>query len=380
MMFKIKSGDFSKKLGMVQGIAEKRTTMPILSHVLLRAAGKSLQLVATDLENTLSVSCEATVEEELELAVPAKLLFDVVREFGEEEEISVEGAKNNWISIVTSSGKFDITGLPAGDFPMIPEFSVDEVFPVSAEVLETMISRTIFSVSQDEMRKNICGILLEKKGKESMRMVATDGHRLSFAGQKVEKVNLPGKTLIPLKAITELRKLLRFAEKDDVRIGCSGNFFVFAADGEDIVLLSRTVEAEFPDYMQVVPSSTENRIKLDARLLQGIVRRVSIFSADSMKGGGRFVNLRFGDGSLVLKSMSSEIGGGQEEMPIDYSGEEMDIGFNFTFLQDVLDALGETHVYLGFSGPRSPVLVVPASGEDCVNVIMPLERPSGFKP
>lgn len=405
MMFKINSGDFSKKLEMIQGIAEKRTTMPILSHVLLKSAGKTLQLIATDLENTLSVSCDATIEEELELAVPAKLLFDVVRAL-DEEEISVSGTKNNRITINTGSGKFEIAGLPAGDFPRVPEFSMDEVFPVSPEDLETMISKTIFSASKDEMRKNICGVLLEKRGKENVRMVATDGHRLSFFGQKMKKVNLPGNVLIPLKVITELRKLLHFlnAKKDDaekgkksakknyVEIGCSGNFFVFSATGENIVLLSRTVEAEFPDYMQVVPSSTKNRIKLDAILLRDIIRRVSIFSTDSMKGGGKFVNLRIGNEDLVLKSMSSDVGDGQEKMPIEeYSENEpseddresqlpMDIGFNFTYLQDVLEALDGAHVYLGFSGPRSPVLLVPDSDEDCVNVIMPLERPSGFKP
>ena len=371
MTFKVKGGDFSRKLGMIQGIAEKRTTMPILSHVLIRATEKGLLLVATDLENTISVLCDATVEGKMELAVPARLLFDLVKEFGEDEEISVEEVENNWIEVTVGAGTYKIAGLPAQDFPKVPEVSSDETFSVPSEKLGEMISRTIFSVSRDEMRRSLSGIYFEKRGDEGLRLVATDGHRLSFADHKMEGVALSENVLVPQKAVAEIRKLLGMSE--EVSVGCSENFFVFAVDGENLVLLSRTVEADFPDYMQVVPASTKNEVKLDARKLLLTLRAVSIFSADNVKGGGKFIKMELGEGSLIVESSSPSLGGGQDSIPIGYSGEKVELGFNFEYFQDFLEAVGEPEISLGFSGPKNPVLLVPASGDDYVNVIMPME-------
>ena len=371
MTFKVKGGDFSRKLGMIQGIAEKRTTMPILSHVLIRATEKGLLLVATDLENTVSVLCDATVEGEMELAVPARLLFDLVKEFKEDEEISVEGVENNWIELTVGSGTYRIAGLPAQDFPKVPEVSSDETFSVPSEKLGKMISRTIFSVSRDEMRRSLSGIFFEKRGDDGLRLVATDGHRLSFADHKMEGVALSENVLVPQKAVAEIRKLLGMSE--EVSVGCSENFFVFSVDSENLVLLSRTVEADFPDYMQVVPASTKNEVKLDAGRLLMRLRTVSIFSSDNVKGGGKFIKMKLGEGSLVVESSSPSLGGGQDSIPIDYQGETVELGFNFEYFQDFLEAVGEPEISLGFSGPKNPVLLVPASGDDYVNVIMPME-------
>lgn len=371
MMFKVKGGDFSRKLGMIQGIAEKRTTMPILSHVLIRASEKGLLMVATDLENTISVLCEASVEGELELAVPARLLFDLVREFGDDDELSVKAVENNWIEVTVGSGTYKMAGLPAEDFPKVPEVSSDDVFSMPSEKLGEMISRTIFSVSGDEMRRSLSGIFFEKRGEEGLRLVATDGHRLSFVDHKMEGVVLSENVLVPQKAVAEIRKLLGMS--GDVGIGCSENFFVFSVESENLVLLSRTVDADFPDYMQVVPASTKNEVKVDAKKLLHLLRTVSIFSADNVKGGGKFIKMKLGDGSLAVESSSPSLGGGQDSIPIDYSGENVELGFNYTYFQDFLDVLGEAEISFGFSGHKNPVLLVPASGDGYVNVIMPME-------
>lgn len=374
MMFKIKGGDFSKKLGMIQGVVEKRTTMPILSHVLMSSTDKGVVLEATDLENTATVFCDAQTEGEFKMAVPAGILSDLVREIREEEEISVTVTENNWIEVVTSSGSFKIAGLSADDFPRIPEISSENLFQVSSERLEEMISKTVFSVSDDEMRRSLSGVFFEKRGEQTLRLVATDGHRLSFVDEKIEGLNLPKDVLVPKKAVMEIRRLLRLSK--EVRIGSSGNFFVFESSDENLVFISRVIDAEFPDYMQVVPVSTKNTVTVDASKLLVALRRVSLFSADNVRGGGRFVEMAFGEGNLLLGAYLNT-GEGKESMPVEYSGEEVRLGFNFTYFQDVLDAVGSPEVIIGFSGHKNPVYVVPCEeGEKqdgYVNVIMPME-------
>ena len=374
MMFKIKGGDFSRKLGMIQGVVEKRTTMPILSHVLISSTDKGLFLEATDLENTATVFCDAQTEGEFKMAVPAGILSDLVREIREEEEISVTATENNWIEVVTSSGSFKIAGLAADDFPRIPEISSENLFQISSERLEEMISKTVFSVSDDEMRRSLSGVFFEKRGEQTLRLVATDGHRLSYVDEKVEGLNLPKDILVPKKAVMEIKRLLRLSK--EVRIGNSGNFFVFELNDENLVFISRVIDAEFPDYMQVVPVSTKNTVTVDASKLLVALRRVSLFSADNVRGGGRFVEMAFGEGTLLLGAYLNT-GEGKENMPVEYSGDEVKLGFNFTYFQDVLDAVGSPEVIIGFSGHKNPVYVVPCDeGEKqdgYVNVIMPME-------
>lgn len=374
MMFKIKGGDFSRKLGMIQGVVEKRTTMPILSHVLMSSDEKGLLLEATDLENTVTVFCDAQMEGEFKMAVPAGILSDLAREIREEEEISVTVTENNWIEVVTSSGSFKIAGLAADDFPRIPEISSEDLFQVSSEKLEEMISKTVFSVSEDEMRRSLSGLFFEKRGEQTLRLVATDGHRLSFIDQKIEGLNLLKDILVPKKAVMEMKRLLRLSK--EVRIGSSGNFFVFELKDQNLVFISRVIDAEFPDYMQVVPVSTKNTVRVDSARLLLALRRVSLFSADNVRGGGRFMEMVFGDGRLLLGAYLST-GEGKESIPIEYSGDEVRLGFNFTYFQDVLDAVGSPEVIIGFSGHKNPVYMVPCEeGEKqdgYMSVIMPME-------
>ena len=374
MKFKIKGGDFSRKLGMIQGVVEKRTTMPILSHILMRSTDKGLLLEATDLENTATVFCDVQTEGEFKVAVPAGILSDLVREIREEEEVSVTATKNNWIEVVTSSGSFKIAGLAADDFPRIPEVSSGDLFQVSSERLEEMISRTVFSVSEDEMRRSLSGVFFEKRGEQTLRLIATDGHRLSFVDQKIEGLNMLKDILVPKKAVMEIKRLLRLSK--EVRIGSSGNFFVFELKDENFVFISRVIDAEFPDYMQVVPASTKNTVRVNTASLLLALRRVSLFSADNVRGGGRFVEMAFTEGRLLLGAYLNT-GEGKESIPIEYSGEEVRLGFNFTYFQDVLDAVGSPEVIVGFSGHKNPVYVVPCKeGEKqdgYVNVIMPME-------
>lgn len=364
MKFKVDSNTFSDKLGLVQGIAEKRATMPILSHVLLNVESGKIRISATDLETTMSLWCEASVEKESSLAVPSRKLFEIVKELPG-VEVEFESIENNWLEIKTKNAKFKIAGLSSDDFPTIPEVATNSLFSIDSSKLEDMISKTIFSVSPDDLRRNLSGIYFEKNGDNALRLVATDGHRLSYIDYESENsLGLAKNVLVPKKAVSELRKILRFS--DEILVGSESNFFVSKL--EDIVLYSRLIDADFPDYRQVTPDSSKSTFKVNTAHLLSALKRVSIFSSEKT----RSVKISLKENELELSSVSPEVGEGNHSIPIEYSGEPFEIGFNSRYIMDVLEAVGENVVIFGVSDELSPAVIMPESGAHYINVIMPM--------
>ncbi len=372
MSFVIKSEEFSKKLGMILGIVERRTTMPILSHVLLSSSNGKLTLQGTDLANTVTVSCDVQTGEDIHVAVPADTLSELIKEFNDQEDISVKATEKSWIEVSGGAGEFKMAGLPGEDFPEGPEIELDNMFAISSKKLEKLISRTVFCISDDDMRKNLFGLFFEKRGDQKLRLVATDGHRLSFAEEKVEGLVLQDNVLVSKKAVVEIMKLLRFSE--EVRIGVSGKHFVFECPSENLRLVSRLRDEPFPDYMQVVPASTKNTATLNSLRLLSALRRVSIFSPEAESG--KFVEMRFSEGELHLDA-HLQTGDGEETIPVDYSEEEVRLGFNGGYFQDVLEVIGSPEVQICFSGNKNPVCVLALDKgekrEGYMNVIMPMD-------
>lgn len=364
MKFKINSNAFADKLNLVQGIAEKRATMPILSHVLLNVEKGKIRISATDLETTMSLWCDADVEKESSLAIPSRKLFEIVKELPD-VEMELEEIGNNWVEIKTSTASFKIAGLSAEDFPTIPEVPTSNLFSINSNTLENMISRTIFSVSPDELRRNLSGIFFEKTGEKNLRLIATDGHRLSYIDYESEdNLGFSKNVLVPKKAVSELRKLLRFSE--NILIGAESNFFISKVD--DIVLYSRLIDADFPDYRQVTPDSTKHKFKVSTSHLLSALKRVSIFSSEKTKS----VKVKLDSNELILISVSPEVGEAKESIMIEYSGDPFEIGFNSRYVMDVLEAIGESVAIFGVSDELSPAMIRPESGDHYVNVIMPM--------
>ncbi|MGH7886008.1 MAG: DNA polymerase III subunit beta [Thermodesulfobacteriota bacterium] len=364
MKFKINSNTFADKLNLVQGIAEKRATMPILSHLLLNVEKGKIKITSTDLETTMCLWCEASVEKESSLAIPSRKLFEIVKEL-QNVEMEFEEIGNNWLQIKTASASFKIAGLSPEDFPSIPEVSTANLFSINSAKLEDMISKTIFSVSPDELRRNLSGIFFEKTGDKGLRLIATDGHRLSYIDYESENdLGLAKNVLVPKKAVSELRKILRFS--DEILIGAENNFFVSKVD--DTVLYSRLIDADFPDYRQVTPDTTKNRFKVNTTHLLSALKRVSIFSSEKT----RSVKVSLNKNELLLISVAPEVGEAKESILIEYSGEPMEIGFNSRYIMDVLEAIGETVVIFGISDELSPTVIRPESGDHYVNVVMPM--------
>lgn len=364
MKISIDKDSLSEKLSLVQGIAEKRATMPILSHVLINPVQNGIQITATDLETTLSVYCDASVENGKNIALPARKLFDIIRELPQ-GEVKVEEIKNNWVEITTSSASFKLAGLPGEDFPVVPEVSTDNLFDIDSDVLENMISKTIYCVSGDELRRNLSGIYFEKRNENILRLVATDGHRLSYVEQDLgNAVSLKDNVLVPRKAVSELRKLLKFGDK--IKIGCEKNFFVTMTDG--IVMFSRLIDADFPDYHQVVPKSTKSKLTLNRDQLLSALKRVSILSSEKTKS----IKLKLSENSMLLSSVSPDVGEARETLPVKYSGEDVEIGFNARYLLDILETIEEDDVNMEITDELSPTVLTPLDRSDYMCVVMPM--------
>lgn len=364
MKFKTRAEDFSLKLGLVQGISERRATMPVLSHVLLNVNKSRIGISATDLETTMCTWSSAEVSKAGSIAVPARKLYEIVKEL-ETGEIEVEEIGNHWVEIRASSAEFKIAGLPSEDFPIIPELHSENLFSVESALLDEMISKTIFAVSPDELRRNLAGIFFEEAGGKSLRLVATDGHRLSLVEKNIDsRVKFRKGFVVPKKGVAELRKVLKLSDK--VRIGAGDNFFM--AEGEDIILIARLIDADFPDYRQVTPEVTKATLTLDRSEFLKALKRVSILSSEKTRSVKFIINK---DG-MTLISVSPEVGEAKETVPLDYSGEPIELGFNARYLMDVLEVITGERVQIGLIDELSPAVLRPEGDEIYLSVIMPM--------
>jgi len=364
MKFNVDVSKFSEKLGLIHGIAERRATMPVLSHVLLRANNNLLELSVTDLETTMSAQVDADISKEGSLSLPAKKLNEIVNELPQ-GSIEFEEIGNHWVEIRTSSANFKIAGLPYEDFPAIPEVSSEELFSIQSAKIDEMISKTIFAVSPDDLRRNLAGIYFEKNGKTNLKLAATDGHRLSIVESKLNtEIKLDRSVVVPKRGVAELRKILKFGE--EIKIGCGKSFFM--AEGEGIRLIVRLIDAEFPDYNQVIPKSTKNTFQIVREEFLSALKRVSILSSEKTKS----VKISISGEGMTLLSVSPEIGEAKELLPLEYSGAEIELGFNARYLMDVLEVLTERNVELGLTDELSPAVIKPVGEEEFISVIMPM--------
>lgn len=378
MKFSVEKQLFLEKLSLVHGIAERRTTMPILSTMLITSSKNKVKVTATDLETTISTWMEADVEEESSIAIPAHSLFDIVRELPDGTFV-VEEIGNSWVHLTTASGgSYKIAGLPASDYPDIPEVSNKGLFDIDPYLLDDMISKTIYCVSSDDMRRNLSGICFEKSGQNDLRLVATDGHRLSRVEKSLSSnINL-STVLVPRKGLSELRKVLKGASSknkenkdvstqgDSVQIGCEKKMFVVV--GKDVLLFSRLIDAEFPDYKQVIPDKTDFEVEVDRISLLNSLRRVGLFSSERTKN----VKFIFDNKVLTITSSSHEVGEAEESIQVDYTGSKKEIGFSGSYLIDSLSAIDQTEVIIKFTDELSPVLLKPKNKDDYLCIVMPM--------
>jgi DNA polymerase-3 subunit beta len=370
MKLNIPKGELQRGLSRIQSIVEKRSSMPILAHVLLEATKKpgQLSLAATDLEVGIRSVQDADVATAGSLTVSAKKLYEIVRELPE-EPITLVAAENSFLTLQCARAQFTLAGTTAEEYPSLPDFEPGKLIRMQAAVLSTMIERTMYAASLDETRYNLNGVFLEvepEKGK--LRMIATDGHRLGC----VERVlgadvqNLAGGIIVPRKGLAELKRLVDEDDADEVELGFEGNSGL--ARKGNVTLVMRLIEGEFPNYRQVLPKETTRRFVVAAEEFVRSLRRVALLSAER----SRSVRLELGKNTLVLSSKNPDLGEAREELDVDYAGEPVAIAFNAGYLLDALAAMHSKEVEIGLQDELSPARLQPTDDADAFAVVMPM--------
>jgi DNA polymerase III subunit beta len=358
-----------------QGVADKKSTMPVLANVLLSAEDGKLRVAATDLYQAVSGSLDADVSRSGSIAVPARDVYDRVKYMPEGPvKIAVGSSSATTIQSVGTKRRYTLHGLPGSDFPALPQLEEGAPrFELPVATLAMLFARTHFSISSDETRPYLNSAMFECTG-GLVRMVTTDGHRLSKMEVTVEGLDAETTMLIPHKAVQELRKLLdEVQEKRDesmVKIAQTGPNAFFEINSVQFSV--KLIDAQFPPYDAVIPAASNRAVRTPRRQLSDALRAVSL--AASNRTGG--VKLAVSENALRITSESPESGNGFDEVSVEYDGPEMSVGFNARYLLDVLSAMdSEDEVTLGISGELDPAVLRPAPSEgtdDYIAVVMPM--------
>ena len=367
MKFIIGKADFLKTLQRVQGIVEKRNTMPILSNVLIEAGDGRINVLATDLEVFIKDSSPADVKENGTVTVNARKLFEIVKELPD-ETVDLSANRDCKVTVKGGKARFNIMGLSSKDFPVFPSIDETRLTKIESDRLKDMVDKTAFAVSLDETRYNINGFFLEKED-TSNKMVATDGHRLALIEKKDGIWKDAGEkksVLLPRKGMMEIRRLLDEDSSSGFMLGITEKNA--AMKKEDTLINIRLLEGEFPDYRKVIPAENDKVAVLDRAALLSSLKRVSILSTDKIKG----VKFNLSNGRLVLTSSSPDIGDATEEIDAEYTGPELDIAFNARYMIDMLEAVDDEKVSLRLKDQLSPGIIRSSEAGDYTYIIMPM--------
>ena len=334
----------------VQNVVGARTTLPILSNVLLRADKDRVEFTATDLDVSVVCAVEAKVKKPGGTTVPVKKLFGIVRELNG-SEIDLETDEKNVTVIRSGPSYYKIHGLSADEFPPLPKFKDDKKVALQQDTIKAMLRKTAFAVSTDESRYVLNGIFFSLKDNK-MTMVATDGRRLALADEEADiSEKSSGEFIVPAKAVTELNRLLQ--EKGEAEIKFGENQASFALKDEkgfSVFLITKLIEGNYPNYKQVIPPETKERIPLVREEFLQALRRAEIMTSEKANS----VKLTFGKNSLAITANTPEVGEARESLAVNYKGKEMAIAFNPRYLIDALGALSEDEVFFELIDELSP--------------------------
>jgi DNA polymerase-3 subunit beta len=372
MELQIGTDEFGRALYRAQGIVEKKSTMPILASVLLEATedGK-LRVSAFDLEIGVQTLHPAEVTKPGAVALKHKELYDIVRSLPE-KVLTLKREANNRVKLASGAAEFNIVGQPAEDYPPFPrseKISFTEVKPT--ELLE-MIEKTQFAISADETRHNLNGVFFESS-EGNVRMVATDGHRLSLVQRPSLEgaFNLKRGVIVPRKGLFELRRLLAEEATGTCELGFTETSGVFRRG--DVTMVMRLIDGTFPDYMQVIPKEADRTITVDRPRLLDTLKRMSLLSSDRSTNAVRF---ELQEGSLRVTSQNPDLGDAREEIPVSYKGTPLQIGFNARYLMDVLQVVDTPQMNVELCDELSPGVLKPTgdpgAGARYTAVIMPM--------
>ena len=359
-----------KSLGHVHRVVERRTTIPILSNVLLRVQDGSLKLKATDLDLEVTETLPAEVGQAGATTLPAHVLHDIVRKLPDGAQVTLDTTGDSTQLILRSGrSRFQLQCLPESDFPDISAGEMTHGFKLVAGQLKQLIDKTQFAISTEETRYYLNGIYMhtmEHEGRSVMRVVSTDGHRLA----RVEipapagSGDMPG-IIIPRKAVSEIQKLIEDqAAEVTIELSTTKIRITFG----DVVLTSKLIDGTFPDYARVIPTGNDKLLTVEKGPFAAAVDRVSTISSER----GRAVKLAIADGKLTLSVHNPDSGSATEELDVDYDAAPIDIGFNARYLLDITNQLENDTALLKLADPGSPTVVLDREGASALYVLMPM--------
>ena len=346
MEFSVSKSDLVRELGLTQGVVEKKTTIPILSNILLETDRDQVWLTATDLELGIRCACPARIKKEGAGTIPARRLLEYVRLLPD-AEVQVKLGDNQWASFVCGRSRTRIAGMSRESFPELPDMP-ETLAEIPLSVLAQMIAKTIFAISAEESRFTLNGALLVLR-EDGLVMVATDGHRLAMVEKRMPLEGLTGsfRALLPRKAMSEILKLASDDSAKQVEFSGNDNHLFFRIDKR--LLLSRKLTGNFPDYERVLPKEHPHALVVEREELKSAIERVAQFADERSKA----IRVRLVKGELKVHSSISETGESEETIPVEYDGNDLEIGFNAQYLADFLRSVDQSEVEFHFKDANS---------------------------
>jgi len=373
MIFNVARSDFFKAVSSLQSITSKKGTIAILANVLVETGNECLFLTATDLEVGIKIEIPAEISSPGSITIPSKKIFEVTREIAD-EHLRVEVSENKWIKIATQSGQYNLAGSDSEEYPSFPEFDRDVMATLSADMLKETIEKTIFSVAHEgDSHFNLTGVLIEKEESEDknfIRLVSSDGHRLTIKKSEAEtdisKLKLEKTILVPKKGIVEMSKLCE--NKEFVELGFDNKQAVVKTD--KTLMIIRLMNGDFPDYKNIIKAiSRDNFIEIERDTFISSLKRINLFTEDLFNS----VQFSFVDDKLILTSQNMDIGSAKEEIDIVYKGENMNLGFNGKYFVETMQVMKSKKIKAYLSSEKSPCLIEGDEDPGFMSIVMPMK-------
>lgn len=353
-----------KPLSNVTGIVERRHTLPILSNLLLEAKNNNIQLTTTDLEMQISLNIKAELQEELSTTISAKKFLDICRSLPEAIDIDLI-SKDSRMTVKAGKSRFNLQTLPAADYPVMTKVSGDSIQIQLPQIeLKRLLKQVEFAMAQQDIRYYLNGLLLEVDGSK-LNLVGTDGHRLSFTSTTLTQSHEKTDVILPRKTVIELIKLLEDSDEEvAIEIAAGQVNFSFG----EMRLISKVIDGKFPDYHRVIPSAHGNTFTANRVEILTAMQRASILSNEKYRG----IRMVLSENNIKLISTNTEQEEAEEELEINYTQDSLDIGFNVTYLIDVLNNTQQENINFSFADANSSCLITVPEDNDYKYVVMPM--------